>query len=81
VRKKDGTHSDYGAEVSAWPEGKVRAVFVDDLIDTGATFRKTRESLEKHAAKWEKTVVMLGGVVYDGDGGTVDGCKYFRARK
>ena len=39
-KDKGDNHASYKTEASAWP-GQTRAVFVDDLIDTGESFRVT----------------------------------------
>lgn len=51
VRKGERTHSSYKVEASKWRE-HTRTVFVDDLIDTGASYRsalaEAKKTFKKH---------------------------------
>lgn len=67
VRKeKDGSHSNHKHE------GRLgqRWIFVDDLIDSGATHRRVRASIEALCEKKGHVSEYVGAYLYDGMTGT-----------
>lgn len=60
VRKDDGAHSMHGCEGTLG----ARWVFVDDLIDSGATERRVHNSVRDHAARNNHTTAYAGAYLY-----------------
>ncbi len=68
--RKAKSHSDFKAEVSKWRQD-TKVVFVDDLIDTGASCRESLDVIEslfrRHEEKFPcSTFQFLGAALYDG---------------
>lgn len=73
VRKDEGNnHSGNTAEVSMFPK-ETKAVFLDDLVSSGETFRATVTGIETHVRQYfrnkdeseKPSVTWLGGILYD----------------
>ena len=60
IARKEKTHSDFkveASEVEGDVEGKAYIVFVDDLIDTGNTYRQVKKQIKMKYAKDDVKVV------------------------
>lgn len=73
ARKNDDSHSSYHCEASEWPKYP-QVVFVDDLIDSGSTFKETKQSMERR----NPVAGIIGAALYHYEynyygQGTIDG--------
>lgn len=75
VRKEglENTHASYEVEVAGVQrfsdkKTQVNAVFIDDLIDSGASYKRAKKKLKENLAKWgQRKIVIkfLGAALYD----------------
>lgn len=68
IVRKGKTHSDYKVEVSERQcdkDRKTYVVLVDDLIDTGNTYRRVKKAVRSKYRDVKIEAVFLGAVCYD----------------
>jgi len=68
IVRKGKTHSDYKVEVSERQcdkDGKAYVVLVDDLIDTGNTYRRVKKTVRSKYNEINVEAVFLGAACYD----------------
>lgn len=68
IVRKGKTHSNYKVEVSERQcdkDGKTYVVLVDDLIDTGNTYRRVKKAVRSKYAEINVEAVFLGAACYE----------------